>query len=252
MTIRQSTGLRNCLSGNEGFAKAFKNGEIRIYTGTQPATADAAATGTLLGVVTKDGSARVAEVQASATLTLSGSAGSVDAVTVGGLSILQGGSVAFAADLATTAARLADAINLSGICTASASGAVVTVRAPVGSGTSWNGATLAATATTLTVTSSGALAGGVDAQNGLRFTTALGGVVSKVTADVWRFDGLATGSAGWFRLVANGDDPGLASTAHVRLDGSIGPTGDMVLANVAITVGAPNTIDAFSYTTPAV
>ena len=63
MTIRQSTGLRNLLCGNDGFASAFKNGEIRIYTGTQPATADAAVTGTLLGVVTKDGAARVAEVQ---------------------------------------------------------------------------------------------------------------------------------------------------------------------------------------------
>lgn len=252
MTIRQSTGLRNLLCGNDGFASALKNGEIRIYTGTQPATADAAVTGTLLGVVTKDGAARVAEVQASATLTLSGSAGSIDAVTVGGLGILQGGPVAFSTDLATTAQRLAVAITLSGICTATATGAVVTVRAPAGTGASWNGAVLAATTTTLAAAASGNLAGGVDASNGLRFSAPSGGMVAKVVDDVWRFNGLATGSAGWFRFVGNAEDAGLASTTHVRLDGSIGPTGDMVLASVAITAGAPNTVDAFSYTIPAV
>lgn len=52
MTVRLSTGLRNLLAGTTGFSAAFANGCIEIYTGTQPATADSAPTGTLLGTVT--------------------------------------------------------------------------------------------------------------------------------------------------------------------------------------------------------
>ena len=52
MTVRLSTQLRTNLAGTTGFATTFANGVIDIYSGTQPATADAAITGTLLGRVT--------------------------------------------------------------------------------------------------------------------------------------------------------------------------------------------------------
>lgn len=52
MTVRLSTALRNNLAGSTGFAATFANGIIEIRTGSQPVTADAAATGTLLGTVT--------------------------------------------------------------------------------------------------------------------------------------------------------------------------------------------------------
>ncbi len=52
MTIRLSTGLRNNLVGTTGFASTFADGVIEIRTGTQPASADNAASGTLLGTVT--------------------------------------------------------------------------------------------------------------------------------------------------------------------------------------------------------
>ena len=52
MAIRLSTGLRNNLAGTTGFASTFANGVIEIRTGTQPASADNAASGTLLGIVT--------------------------------------------------------------------------------------------------------------------------------------------------------------------------------------------------------
>ena len=55
--LKLSTGLRNAMAGSTGFAGAFANGIIEIYSGTQPATADAAATGTLLGTVTTNGGA---------------------------------------------------------------------------------------------------------------------------------------------------------------------------------------------------
>lgn len=54
MALKASTGLRNKLLTSLAFKEIFGNGdathkaEIRIYSGAAPATADAAATGTLL------------------------------------------------------------------------------------------------------------------------------------------------------------------------------------------------------------
>jgi hypothetical protein len=55
MTVRLSTGARNAMLGNgtnAGLRAALALGFMNIYSGSQPATADAAATGTLLGTVT--------------------------------------------------------------------------------------------------------------------------------------------------------------------------------------------------------
>ena len=150
MTVRLSTGLRTSMAGSTGFASVFANGIIEIYTGTQPATADAAVTGTLLGTVTLN-----------------------------------------------------------------------------------SGAFVAGTAT-----------------NGLTFAAAASGAVSK--SGVWSFNGIAAGTAGWFRLKGNGVDAGALSTTLPRLDGSVATSGaDLNLSNIAIAVGAPNTVDTYTFTIPA-
>lgn len=150
MTLRLSTQLRNNLAGTTGFSSTFANGVMEIYTGTQPATADAAVTGTLLGTVTL---------------------------------------------------------------------------------------------------ASGAFTPGV-ATNGLTFAAASGGAVSK--SGIWSFVGVASGTAGWFRLKGNAVDAGAISTVLPRLDGSIAVSGaDLNLANLAIAVSVPVTIDTFTWTQPA-
>jgi len=150
MTIRLSTALRNNLAGDTGFAATFANGIIEIRTGTQPATADSAATGTLLGTITL------------------------------------------------------------------ASGAF-TPGSPT---------------------------------NGLTFAAAAGGAVSK--SGQWSMNGIAAGTAGWFRLKGNALDDDLSSTTLPRLDGSIAVSGaDMNLSNISITIGAPTTVDSFVWTQPA-
>ena len=150
MTIRFSTGLRNNLAGTTGFAATFANGVIEVYTGTQPATADSAVSGTLLGTVTL---------------------------------------------------------------------------------------------------ASGAFTPGT-ATNGLTFASASGGAVAKT--GVWSFNGVATGTAGWFRLKGNATDAGGASTTLPRLDGSIATSGaDLNLSNISIVTSAPTTVDSFTWTQPA-
>lgn len=61
MAIRLSTGLVDALAGgNAGdgsFKDLFANAVIAVYTGSQPANADALETGTLLGYFTVDGGA---------------------------------------------------------------------------------------------------------------------------------------------------------------------------------------------------
>lgn len=53
MAVRLSTGLKN-FALDSGLATAFDGGtgRINVYTGTQPATADTAASGTLLATLT--------------------------------------------------------------------------------------------------------------------------------------------------------------------------------------------------------
>ncbi len=253
MTIRLSTALRNNIVGPKGVGATFANGIVEIRSGTQPATADSAATGTLLGTVTLASGTFTAETAATQTITLSGSSGSINTVnvgTTGPVNIIPLGPVNFITDLATTAAALRDAIIRAGIYHATASGAVVTVIAPNGTGDAHNGLALSTTTTTLTATSGGNMAGGVDAVNGLTFAAPSGGTLSK--SGVWGFTGVAAGTAGWFRMKAAGTDSDGASTTLCRLDGSIAVSGaDMNLSNIAIAVGAPTTVDSLTITMPA-
>ena len=97
----------------------------------------------------------------------------------------------------------------------------------------------------------GAFAAGT-AANGLVFDPPAAGTVPKAAGSVWKFTGLAVGTAGWFRLQGNAADSGLASTTLPRLDGSIGVSGaDLNLSNISVVVGAPSTVDVFQFTIPA-
>ncbi len=84
---------------------------------------------------------------------------------------------------------------------------------------------------------------------GLTFEAAAAGSIAKTTAENWKFMGAATGTAGWWRFYPAAGNPSISSTDEARLDGSIGSSGaDMVLSNVAIVIGSPNTIDVFQFT----
>ena len=82
----------------------------------------------------------------------------------------------------------------------------------------------------------------------ISFDAPSAGVLAKAAAEAWQFNGVADGTAGWFRYVGDpaSDDGTTTSTSLARLDGSIARTGgDMNLSNTAITTGAPNTVDVF-------
>ena len=251
MTVRLSTGVRNALAAGLGFGAIFNKGSLQIYSGSQPASADAAATGTLLGTVTVGSGALTQETQATGTITVTGASGSITAVTVGTFDIIPDCDVPYNTSTTQTASDLADAINRNGIYTATSSGAVVTIKPRPGVGASHNAYVVSSTGT-LTATYAN-MSGGVAAVNGLMFGAPSAGVISK--SGVWSFNGIAAGTAGYFRLIGSTPDAGALITAApwlYRMDGSIATSGaDLNLSNITIAIGAPNTIDSFSFTIPA-
>lgn len=253
MTIRLSTGLRNGIAQGMGFAGMLNRGSINIYSGAQPATADAAATGTLLGVVTVASGALTQETQASGSITITGGTTSVLTLTVGSFNIIPDGVVPYNTSVNQTASDLCDAVNRNAIFTATVSGAVVTLKPRPGAGTSFNGSAVSSTGS-VTATYV-AMASGVAPVNGLYLASPVSGVIAKPAGVVWSFNGIAAGTAGWFRFIASVADGGALISAAPwlsRLDGSIATSGgDMNIANIVIAVSAPNTVDTFTLTVPA-
>ncbi len=255
MTLRYSTAARNFQAGIGSFKDTFQNGRIEIYSGTQPATADAAVTGTLLCAITDNSGARTSEVLATGTVTLTGGAsGSVNTLTVDSVEVM-GASVPFNTSLTQTAADVAAQINAYHSYAeymASSSGAVVTITALPGSGTNPNGLVVASTVTTITKTDAN-MAGGVAAVNGLKWGAPAAGVIAKLATQTWSGLNSATGTAGWYRFYGSVADSGAADTnlQYFREDGAIAASGsELTMASTALTVGIPTAIYSWTRTLP--
>ena len=101
----------------------------------------------------------------------------------------------------------------------------------------------------VTAASGAFVAGAFD--NGLEFGAAASGAISK-NSEVWSGVAAASGTAGWFRLMANATDASGASTSLPRVDGSIGTSGaDLNMSSTTITSGQTYTIDTFTLTLPS-
>jgi hypothetical protein len=250
MAFRFSDGLRNALAKDLSYGNAMQDGVLVFYTGTQPASANAAATGTPLVKYTSASLTHTPEVLATGTVVLAtGAVGSVDTITVNGVNIL-GAPVPFNATLAQTAADVATQINKSVSATdykASAVGTTVTISAAKGAGATPNGFVVTGTSTTLTMTF-GNMAGGVSPINGLKFALTALGVVNKDPAQVWSGIGLTTGVAGWFRFYSSVADAGSldAAGAFIRADGAIAASGAEINSpQTMITAGVVSYINDF-------
>lgn len=76
------------------------------------------------------------------------------------------------------------------------------------------------------------------------------GSISKAPGEAWSGSHIANGTATWFRHVTLADD-GTASTAAMRIQGSVGVSGaDLNLSSVAFTVSTPQNIDYYTLTLP--
>lgn len=86
---------------------------------------------------------------------------------------------------------------------------------------------------------------------GLEFDDPVAGVIAKAVAETWAGTALLSGTAGWFRMWAAGDDPAILSTTEERVDGNIATSGaNMNMTNTSIVAAAVQTISAFTITMP--
>jgi hypothetical protein len=256
MALRFSTGFRNYLNEAGGVKQALNNGKIYIYSGSQPASADDAASGTLLAIISKSSGALTEEVQSVGSVALTGGAsGSINTLTVNSISILDV-TVPFNTSLTQTATDLAAAINNNPknlLYIAEASGATVNIKGKLGLGATPNTWVVASTATTITKTDTD-MAGGVDAVNGLTFGDSASGTLVKAADETWSGVGLVAGTAGWFRFEGAIADSEAADTAgaYNRLDGNISTSGaNLNMSSTTVAVGATQTISTFNLTVPA-
>lgn len=257
MPLRFSAGARQFMAIYGSYKDAFQNGRMELYSGAQPATADAAVTGVLLCTITAASAARTSEVRASGTVTLNtGAAGSVDTLTVNGVDIL-GGAVAYNTSLTQTAADVVTRIGQQKSVVeyqVTSSGAVITIRALPGTGTFPNGFVVASSATTITKTDAN-MASGVFAINGLALGLSAAGVLDKLPSQTWSGLNAATGTAGYYRFYGgDADAGGLDATGlTVREDGAIATSGaELNMANPTLAVSATTTITSWQTTIPGV
>lgn len=263
MALRFSPALQNFIAARGSWKTALDNGSIQIYTGSQPATADLAASGTLLVTLTSNAGSKTNEVHSRGTLTLdSGASGSVDTLTVNSIEIM-GSSTPFNTSLTQTAADIALKCNRNPknhLFHVTSSGAVITIEALPGHGTLPNGWVVAATYTTIAGTaanmgSGGAATAGVNAANGLLIDyNAAAGVITKDVTQTWSGTAVQTGTAGWFRYKGSVVDADAldSSAVFLRMDGNIATSGaNLNMSSTSITSGALQTLSTFSFTVPA-
>lgn len=246
MSLMLSTALRAFMWNGGSASRALTGGVLKIYSGSQPASADHAATGTLLVTLTDNKGAHTNEVAASGTVTITGSdvsSGTVTSLTVDGVELL------WANVTASGRAALASALHTH-LCyslvntdfVASYDGNYeVTLTCKPGCGTTYNAAAIVCTVTTLGATEVD-FSGGVASVNGLKvgqtlYNGSIYGMLGKYATQTWAGDAVATGDAGWFRFCgpfadAGGDD---TNFEFLRLDGSIGLSGaNMIVDDTSI------------------
>lgn len=256
MAWKTSIALRNAMLEGYSFKQAMSNCFIKVYTGSQPATAEAAPTGTLLNTYSAASGTPTREVRAQGTVTYVGTSGSADTLTVNSLDIL-GGAVTNTGVLADTVIAIRDKINnnpKNTLFDASASAGVLTLTAKPGLGALANGWVVASTATTMTRTdvNIGTTTAGVTAVNGLTWGNATGAVLPKHPTQSWSGVPVADGTAGWFRIEAAVNDAGgVDSTESIlRADGICATSGGEMNMNTTFNTGVTKALSDFAITFP--
>lgn len=257
MALKLSTKLRNQLLGGEDLRRIFEDGVLKIYSGSAPSSADDIVSGVLLATITKaSGTVSASEVSTHQEALLAiGSHASGETFTL----IVNGVSYTYtntpdldAIPIAAAFAKYIDA-NCPDV-EAFASGTInVYVRSKYkGVAVTWS---IAGTGTINSTTGAQALADSVanSLADTIRFAAPASGVIAKETA-VWSGVAVATGVAGYFRLINSADDGSAdgSNLLYPRLQGSVGVSGtEMTMSNTTITSGATQTVDSASITMPA-
>lgn len=257
MALKFGLGARKHITNFGGLLEAIQGGIIEFFTGTAPTSPDDAESGTKLCRATLAAAAFTAEVRSTGTVTITGgTSGTITGITVNGVQVL-GATVTWVTSHAATAALIAAQINRyvsSPNYEASASGAVVTIKAMPGTGTGPNTYVVATTVTGDLTKTDAPFAGGVAGVNGLTYQCAAGvlNLSGSASGTV-----LATGAAGYFRIKGSVADGSLAVNAsadadgnYIRIQGTCGLSGaDYIMAGTTtMTAGSIHTVGSLPIT----
>ncbi len=262
MALDYSTKLEEFLSLHGSMRMALQGGVLEIFSGSAPATADAAETGTKLVTVSLSGGTVTSEVLAQGSVDITGGAsGSIDSITVGKSGEtaieLMSAAVDFNTSIAQTALDVADNININisnpnyfAYVDTAADDSKILIEVLPTTGTTQNAFVVTSSTTTLTTTdvNISTEVAGVAQANGLTYGGAPLGVLTKT--GTWSGTVLATGVAGYFRLKGSIVDAGAADTSpftFIRLQGTCGTgTGDLPLSTTSLTLGDPFSINTWT------
>ena len=89
----------------------------------------------------------------------------------------------------------------------------------------------------------------VNGGGGMQFAFANEGTIMKDIDQSWLGNVLNTGVPTYYRLCPKTDDNS-ASTTKVRVQGSVGPTGDLMLGTTTLATGNPQSIDFYQLRLP--
>lgn len=261
MSLRLSTAVKNqtlnSLAGAVAKTYSLNDGRIAIYTGSQPASADAAATGTLLGTITKSAGSYSAGVYQS---TDDDNVCASQSVTSGSNMSLNGagaGTLGVGYFVTISSAGTEDLRTANFRITGTGNNDEAIVEYIDGG----NNATVYTTNQFKTVTEiyprkpavfTSNVKVGYAITNGLAMGAAASGEIAKSTAQTWQMTAVATGTAGWFRWMGDDTDAGSISTTLPRVDGRISTSGaELNLSNTSIVSGSTITIDTFEIAWPS-
>lgn len=236
MALKLSTGLRNAMLDQESNA-------TNLMTGTDIAFEDGLGTDSRDRITRVAGGLDVFDERKYITV-----AGSTDGTNDGVYEILASsdGYIEVAAGSFTTEAATAQIV-LADATGGSVSDLFRNCTIDVYSGsqpTSADSAEIGTKLVSITL-SSGAFSAGVST-NGLNFGAVSSGTLSKKADETWSGAGIASGTAGWFRIYSNDYVTG-ASTTDIRLDGYVATYGSQFnMSNTTISIGGTVTIDTIN------
>ncbi len=246
--FRFSTGVVQSLAQHQTIKEQFNDGVLNIYSGAQPATADAAINGVLLCALTLSGTTHVPGTKSTR---------QVDYATIGSstenqtfIITVDGTAYTYIAGAGSStvivAKGLAALVDESLVVSAVADGSNVVLRARFG-GVAYT-AVSSGTGTIGAITNLIANARAA----GIQFGTATAGVLAQESS-AWQGTAGNDGTAAWFRICANPVDNTLVTTTLKRIDGSISTTsGDMILRTLNILTSDPISISGSTITFPTV
>lgn len=263
MTLHVSASLRDAMLDTEDFKHAMHNCVLKVYTGPQPATAEQPPSGTLLCIYSDNFLAVTREVQSQGNVQIFGASGFTSFLYVNNtelLNVAQQGNYFSTGNITTDRDNLIRRINDSPQnldILASPSGAdiiLLTAKRGLGSvANGWNVNFDASNGISASFTNMGNVTSGVSGLNGLKWGDVVGGIISKISAQLWAGNAVASGIAGWFRFEASVLDPNtLDSTESIhRLDGAVANSGaELNLGNTNMTIGIPQIIGTFTAQLP--